>query len=138
MSGEGEVKAGRELNVAVARDVMGWLEYDGLSPISSTPRGATLFQSDRAFGSSTLQVWSRTDLYYFDPSTRIEDAFKAVDRLNESGWRLSLAHEGGLSDQWVASFIRNEGIDDEEFTGDCLAPTASEAVCRAARETLAR
>lgn len=72
-------QAGRDLNIRIARDVMGWTAWDGTGEPPEVPYFGTW--GDRRW----LPVWLRhrggNYSFLFDPSGALHDAFRVMERL---------------------------------------------------------
>ncbi len=79
-----KLTAGRELNTAVAREVLGWHEWDGVGDWQG-PHGVTMFTCWDA-EDGALAVYpdgSDEPKSYFDPSKHIAAAWEVLERVTE-------------------------------------------------------
>ena len=109
---------GRELDAAVAEEVMGWTDFVDEQNIS------------------TAGLWGHepSNHYSFVPhySTDIAAAWTVVEKVGETtpGFSLIDWPPDGEAERWVAQIGSHNYPDD--LWGEALAPTAPEAICRAA------
>jgi len=146
------IPAGAALDREVAEKVMGWVPWmedrggythvvwmrDGFSkPWAGTQRAGQ--QPERYKQITSADINSQKHIEHFDSrfSTSWEGCGLVVERMRELGWEVTLDTLGTLPDvpnPYAATFIRWHV---EWPDGEGEAPTAPEAVCRAALAALA-
>lgn len=98
----------RKLDARVAMEVMGWVDVQAM-PITETLVGRP---TEGALGGKVPRY-----------SSRIEDAWQVVERLQAEGHYIGLALRDG--DEWVCELLKGHH-------GSGVAYSAPEAICRAA------
>jgi len=125
-----EMEAGTEMDIAVARDVMRWHQWDGEEGDYDGPYPVFCDWGD---GGLTVYVdeGDEDGSKRFAPSTDIAAAWEVVEKLKFDGTGLFFALEYDNNEIWDAAFYY-PSLGDGGMPKWKNAPTAPLAICRAA------
>lgn len=123
----------RELSIDVAREIMGWFTIQSKDSREWNPNlPALIVEGDQPYKVGRTEINKFPLSVPWSPSTSIADAWDVVEKMSQMGSEFELqsayiqfSHIQG----WRAEF---QSVELLESWGDALAPTAPEAICRAA------
>jgi Phage ABA sandwich domain len=127
---------GRDLDVAVAENVMQWPAFpyglhNGNRPWLENPASYPHVEiCDDHLPYTGLLLWNDKDAdgVYWSPSLSVDAAMQVAEKMRERGWRISIMNNVGCEKgplEWSVDFARGHTV-------NRLAAELPEAICRAA------